>query len=111
MIETSYSYNKEFEDLFVECYKIKLFSGNGIIEESNSNDVIIETTMPNKSKKEKQDDDDDIDERLENEMNAYDLEDWQKDLVRKGEYDPWNFEEKNLEEEDYYSEDDDLEDE
>lgn len=46
-------------------------------------------------------------EELEKEMDAYDLEDWQKDLVRKGEYDPWNFEEDgDLEEDDYYYEDD-----
>jgi hypothetical protein len=50
--------------------------------------------------------DDEYDEELEKEMNAYDLEEWQKDLVRKGEYDPWNFEEDNLEEDDYYYEDD-----
>ena len=44
---------------------------------------------------------------LEKEMDAYDLEDWQKDLVRKGDYDPWNFEEDGeLEEDDYYYEDD-----
>lgn len=46
-------------------------------------------------------------EDLEKEMDAYDLEDWQKDLVRKGDYDPWNFEEDGeLEEDDYYYEDD-----
>lgn len=46
-------------------------------------------------------------EELEKEMDAYDLEDWQKDLVRKGDYDPWNFEEDGeLEEDDYYYEDD-----
>ncbi len=51
--------------------------------------------------------DDDIDEELETEMNAYNLEDWQKDLVRQGRYNPWNFEEDGeLEEDDYYYEDD-----
>lgn len=40
------------------------------------------------------------------ELDAYDLEDWQKDLVKKGDYDPWNFEEEDLEEDDYYYEDD-----
>ena len=40
-------------------------------------------------------------------MNAYNLEDWQKDLVRQGRYNPWNFEEDGeLEEDDYYYEDD-----
>lgn len=28
------------------------------------------------------------------------------DLVKKGDYDPWNFEEEDLEEDDYYYEDD-----
>lgn len=47
------------------------------------------------------------DQELEDEMDVYCLEDWQKDLVRKGEYNPWNFEEDGeLEEEDYYYEDD-----
>ncbi len=40
------------------------------------------------------------------ELDAYGLEDWQKELVKKGEYEPWNFEEENLEEDDYYYEDD-----
>lgn len=39
-------------------------------------------------------------------MDAYDLEDWQKDLVRQGRYNPWNFGEEELEEGDYYYEDD-----
>lgn len=33
------------------------------------------------------------------------LEDWQKELVKKGEYDSWSFEEEELEEDDYYYED------
>ena len=47
-------------------------------------------------------DNDDLEER----MDDLDLEDWQKDLVRKGEYDPKNFEEEELDEDDYYYEDD-----
>ncbi len=48
----------------------------------------------------------DIDDELEEEMDNYDLEDWQKDLVRDGDYDSWDFEEDGeLEEDDYYSED------
>jgi hypothetical protein len=46
------------------------------------------------------------DEELEKEMDVYDLEDWEKEEVKKGEYDPWNFEEEDLEEDDYYYEDD-----
>ena len=44
-------------------------------------------------------------EYTDEELDAYGLEDWQKDEVKKGNYDPWNFEE-DLEEDDYYSEDD-----
>ena len=40
------------------------------------------------------------------ELDEYGLEDWQKDEVKKGNYDPWNFEEEELEDDDYYSEDD-----
>ena len=47
-------------------------------------------------------DNDDLEER----MDDLDLDDWQKDLVRKGEYDPENFEEEELDEDDYYYEDD-----
>lgn len=42
----------------------------------------------------------------EDELDNYGLEDYQKDLVKKGEYDPWNFEEEDLEEYDYFYEDD-----
>ena len=40
------------------------------------------------------------------ELDAYGLEDWQKEEVKKGNYDPWNFEEEDLEEDDYYFDDD-----
>lgn len=36
----------------------------------------------------------------------YDLEDWQKELVDDESYEPYNFEEEELEDDDYYSEDD-----
>lgn len=45
--------------------------------------------------------------KLEKEMDYNGLEDWQKDLVRKGDYEPHNFEEMgDLDEDDYYYEDD-----
>lgn len=44
-------------------------------------------------------------DELEKEMDNYGLEDWQKELVRNGEYNSWNFEEEELEEDDFYSED------
>ncbi len=47
------------------------------------------------------------DNELEERMNNLDLEDWQKDLVREGKYDPENFEEDDSsDEDDYYHEDD-----
>jgi hypothetical protein len=52
-------------------------------------------------------DDNNEDDDLEQRMEDLDLEEWQKELVREGKYDPENFEEsEDLEEDDYYSEDD-----
>ncbi len=34
------------------------------------------------------------------------LEKWEKKEVKKGDYKPWNFEEEELEDDDYYFEDD-----
>ena len=49
----------------------------------------------------------DYDSDLEERMNNLELEDWQKDLVREGKYDPENFEEDDSsDEDDYYHEDD-----
>ena len=51
--------------------------------------------------------DDNSNDDLEERMNDLELEDWQKDLIREGKYDPENFEEsEDLEEDDYYYEDD-----
>ena len=44
--------------------------------------------------------------KKEKNINNYDLEDWQKELVNDGSYEPYNFEEEELEDDDYYSEDD-----
>ena len=53
------------------------------------------------------DDSNDVDEDLEREMKMYNLDDWQKEEVRKGHYSPYNFEEDDSDDEDdYYSEDD-----
>ena len=41
----------------------------------------------------------------EEELNSYGLEEWQKDEVKKGKADPWNFEEEDLEDDDFYNED------
>ena len=45
--------------------------------------------------------------KKEENIDNYDLEDWQKELVDDGSYEPYNFEEEELEDDDYYSEDDD----
>ena len=47
---------------------------------------------------------------LEELMDDLNLEDWQKDLVREGKYNPEDFEEEVEDEDDYYYEDDDEED-
>ena len=48
---------------------------------------------------------------LEEEMNMYGLDDDEKELVRKGEYDPWDFDPDNLtDEDDYYKDDLDYDD-
>lgn len=70
-------------------------------------DVITGIAIANELDKHfNREEDEDYDEELETEMDAYDLEDWQKDLVRQGRYNPWNFGEEELEEGDYYYEDD-----
>lgn len=40
------------------------------------------------------------------ELDSYGLEEWQKEEVKKGNADPWNFEEEDLEDDDFYNEDD-----
>ena len=46
-------------------------------------------------------------EKLEEEMKTYGLDEEEKDLVRSGDWEPWQFDRDpdDLEEEDYYSED------
>ena len=45
--------------------------------------------------------------KKEKNIDNYDLEDWQKELVKEKKYDTFNFEEEELEDDDYYSGDDD----
>lgn len=45
------------------------------------------------------------DTKKKNKENPYGLDEWEKDIVKKENYDPWNFEEEDLEEDDYYNED------
>lgn len=44
-------------------------------------------------------------EKLEKETDVYNLEEWQKERVRKGLNDPWDFDEDEIEEGDYYDDD------
>ena len=46
------------------------------------------------------------DKKVKKDIVYDELEEWQKDEVKKGNYDSYNFEEEELEEDDYYSEDD-----
>lgn len=41
----------------------------------------------------------------DNKKDNNDLEDWQKELVKENKYDSFNFEEEELEDDDYYSDD------
>jgi len=49
---------------------------------------------------------DDEEDDLERRMDEAGLEEWEKEEVRKGNQDIFNFEEEELEDDDYYSEDD-----
>ena len=69
------------------CIIIGAFSGSS----STNNNIPLD-----KKKKE-----------LEKEMTRNGLEEWQKKLVRKGDFEPFNFEEEDLDEDDYYHDDDD----
>ena len=40
------------------------------------------------------------------ELDDYGLTDWEKEEVKKGKQNPWDFEEEDLEDDDYYSDDD-----
>lgn len=55
---------------------------------------------------EEQQNDNNESEYTDEEIDNLGLEDWQKEEVKKGNYDPWNFEEEDLEDDDYYNEDD-----
>lgn len=43
--------------------------------------------------------------KMEKEMKAYGLSEEENELVRSGEYDPWDFEEDEMDEDGYYSDD------
>lgn len=43
----------------------------------------------------------------DDELNEFGLTDWEKDEVKKGNQDPWDFEEEDKDDDSYYGEDDD----
>ena len=115
LIENSYNFNKNVENILIKAGKVDNPVSVSKVYNTYSNndnrlkvsDVILGAAVANEIDKHIHKKDDDYDEELEREMDDYMLEDWQKDLVRKGEYDPWNFEEDGpLEEDDYYYDDD-----
>lgn len=44
-------------------------------------------------------------EEKKEDLKNYELEKWQEELVKESKQEPWSFEEEDLEEDDYYSED------
>ena len=46
-----------------------------------------------------------INENSDKDLDDYGLEEWEKEEVKKGNHDPWNFEEEETEDDDYYNED------
>ena len=46
-------------------------------------------------------------EYTDQELEDYGLTEWEKEEVKKGNQDPWNYEEDDKEDDDYYNEDDD----
>jgi hypothetical protein len=46
-----------------------------------------------------------VDTQDDNKKDNNDLEDWQKELVKENKHDSFNFEEEELEDDDYYSDD------
>lgn len=50
----------------------------------------------------------DQDNYTDEELDEYGLDDAEKEHIKKDGYDPWNFDEEELEDDDYYNEDDDI---
>ena len=82
------------EDSFVYNTLKRKSSSNSSNAGAIAAGLLLANELNNKNKKK--------DDKLEKEMDIYSLADWQKKEVRKGNYDSWNFEEENLEEDDYF---------
>ena len=115
LIESSYKYNKRIEEMLIKAGKVENPASIDKVVNSVGNsgigigDILLGTMAVNSASKHvRKKKSKNINKALEDEMDEYCLEDWQKDLVRKGEYNPWNFEEEDLEEGDYFYEDPDI---
>lgn len=114
IIESSYNYNKKVEDILVKAGKVdNPVSMNKVFNSYSSNDdkiklsdIVLGAAVANEIDKHIHKKEDDVDEELEREMDDYCLDDWQKDLVRSGEYYPWSFDEDEIDEDSYYYEED-----
>ena len=110
LMQDSYKIIDDVETMIIEATKVKnpIFNTNSASTTSNNNSsnatgaafgflAANEWSKRQNNKK--------GNEKLEKEMDIYGLEDWQKEEVRKGKNDPWNFEEEDLEEDDYFHDD------
>lgn len=94
---------KDYTNDFLEYQKFKEFIKDE--EKYNVEDMDnVDVTIDYNGKFKEEVDDENESDYLDEELDDYNLEEWQKDLVKKGEYDPWDFEEEDLEEDDYYEE-------
>ena len=115
LIESSYKYNQKIAGMLIKAGKVENPASIDKVLNSAGNsgigigDILLGAMATNSASKHIQKKKTKIiNKELEDEMDEYCLEDWQKDLVRKGEYNPWNFEEEDLEEGDYFYEDPDI---
>lgn len=114
IIESSYNYNEKVEELLVKAGKVdNPISMDKVFNSYNTNDdkikfgdIVLGAAVANEIDKHIHKKEDEVDEELEREMDDYCLDDWQKDLVRSGEYYPWSFDEDEIDEDSYYYEDD-----
>jgi len=74
----------------------------GLFDDDNLVDDLVYMDMIDKENKKKKENNSIY---TEEELDNYGLEEWEKEEVRQGNFDPWNFDEEDLEEDDYYYED------
>lgn len=103
-------YHEKKNELKNKYENIKNKYINGESNQANENNEIINTTKEKKKPGYAYYDslDEQTQENLEKEMEALELEEFEKDLVREGKYNPWNFSSKcdrELNENDYYYDD------